>query len=552
MKEKLLQKSILYGLLNCLIFTFISVSAQEMEKPIRGTILLSGNFGELRATHFHSGVDFRTGGREGSPVICVKDGVLVRLNISPVGYGNALYIEHADGTTSVYGHLQDFVPSVIKLARQLQYEQESFRIDEHIENGGLFFSQGDTIAYSGNSGSSGGPHLHFEVRNTETERVLNPLHYYKIRDTKAPIVRKLYLYTVSEDAYVECLRQCAVKNSAKGRYDAGRITVPAGKIGVGVFLTDYMNDSWNKLGVYKMSLRVEDDTLFSLNMDSCSFEQSKYINDIKDFDLYKKKETVYRCFGNYQDRVHGVSNKNKGYIELAQDSLVEVIIDMFDINGNHSCARVQLKGGSKKEGVAKTERILRYDEAHVLTLPDCRVELKKGSLFSSFRNCLKVEKDSLLDQAVFVLAEREIPLLEKVRLIVTGKFDSCSIICEISPSGKRYPVKTKYLPNALEAEVAYLSRYTIVEDKEAPEIRFLGKKSNHFLHFKIKDNLSGIARYRGEVNGNWCLFSYDAKNDLLQCSLSEPAFIRGKEHKVKILVEDAVGNKKELMIDVKK
>lgn len=151
--------------------------------PLRIKPLLSGNFGELRDSHFHSGLDYKTEGREGLPVICVKDGVLARVKVSATGYGNALYIEHADGYTTVYGHLQRFVPRVEEIVRDMQYAKESFAIDENLEAEAIVFKAGDTIAYSGNSGSSMGPHLHFEVRSSRDERPLNPLLFLKIEDT---------------------------------------------------------------------------------------------------------------------------------------------------------------------------------------------------------------------------------------------------------------------------------------------------------------------------------------------------------------------------------
>ena len=203
MKRRVAGKFVCYLLFNCLVVIPLNVLAQQIILPMNKPILLSGNFGELRATHFHSGIDIRTGGVEGLPVVCVKEGRLVRVSVSPTGYGQALYIEHPDGTTTVYGHLQRFVSQITEIVRELQYRQESFKIDADFRPYKLVFRQGDTIAYSGNSGSSGGPHLHFEVRNTLTEHTLNPLHYYQIRDMKAPVIRKLYLYAISEEGCVE-------------------------------------------------------------------------------------------------------------------------------------------------------------------------------------------------------------------------------------------------------------------------------------------------------------------------------------------------------------
>lgn len=554
MKRRIGRKFILYFLFNCLAVIPLNLVAQKMIRPLDRAILLSGNFGELRATHFHSGIDIRTGGVEGLPVLCVKDGCVARVSVSPTGYGRALYIEHSDGVTTVYGHLQRFAPRIEKIVHEIQYSKESFRIDEDFRTYQITFRQGDTIAYSGNTGSSGGPHLHFEVRDTKSERSINPLYYYKIRDTKPPVVRKVYLYAITPEGYVELIRQCPVRAVGNGRYEAGQFVVPAGNMGVGVFVTDYMEDSWNKLGVYRMSLMAGQDTIFSLNMDTCSFEQSCFINEVKDFDRYKKKETVYRCFGNYQEQFLGLTNRYKGQIQVKVDSVVPVKIVMTDINGNLASVSMKLKGRIDKSEIEKSrvDSIFRYNQKNVLSLPGCRVELEDGTLFSSVKKVLRVEKDSLLGRDIFILSEKDIPLFKKAHLFIDGDFCKEAVICELTPSGQYCPVETKRTESGLVADIGYLNRYIVVDDREVPEITFYGKFPDQTLRFKIKDRLSGIATYRGEVNGKWCLFFYDPRVDLLYCSLSEPVFQKGQVNEVKITVADKVGNQKVLIVKVRK
>lgn len=552
MKNSFTGTFIFYFLFNCLVLISLEGVSQEMIKPIRHPFLLSGNFGELRATHFHSGIDIRTGGVEGLPVLCVKEGRLARVSVSPVGYGQALYIEHPDGTTTVYGHLQRFIPPIAELVRELQYEQESFRLDRDFRTYGIRFRQGDTIAYTGNTGSSGGPHLHFEIRNTQTERTINPLLFYPIRDNKAPLPRKLYLYTIDDAGCVLPLRQYSLKSGDDGNYRLGRIAVPAGRIGVGVYITDYMNDSWNKLGIYRMGLIVGKDTLFTLQMDSCAFDQNCFINVVKDFTRYKQKETVYRCFGNYLEQFPNISSRNKGYLEVAKDSLLHVELILTDINRNRSRVIFGLKGVENPYGAQHTKDILKYDEAHLLELPGCRVELPAGTLLASVEKTTRIEQDSLTGRSVFVLGDKEVPLFKKAHLVLSGVFSPQSIICEVDAMGKKYPLETIRTATALEAEIGYLSRYAVFEDLQAPELLFMGKFPDRTLRFQVKDDLSGLAWWRGEVNGKWCLFSYDPRVNLLQCSLTEPVFLQGQVNEVKVNVEDKVGNKRELIVRVRK
>ena len=552
MRNRLPQGIFLFIVLNCLCLISLSVRAQKTIRPMERPLILSGNFGELRATHFHSGIDIKTGGVTGIPVVCVKDGQIVRVRVSPVGYGNALYVEHEDGTTTVYGHLERFVPRIERLARELQYSRENFILDEDFKEYALVFRQGDTIAYSGNSGSSGGPHLHFEIRDTRTEKVLNPLNVYRIRDVIPPLVKTIYIYSISGEGCVELIRQVPVKSLGTGRYSGGQVTVPAGKIGIGVYAEDRMNDSGNKLGIYKLNLNVAGDTLFRLKMDACDFSESCYINEIKDFYRYKKRETVYRCFGWFQNNVTGVENLNGGIFEIRQDSSLAVQVDLADMNGNRTKVNLTLKGGREREQVESADSILRFDRNYQFFMPEWELELKPGMLPWSVKSGFAIEADSNGKMDVLVLSPEGVPLVGKANLSFVGKYGEKALICEMDAEGQLYPQNTRREENKLSAAIGYFSRYRVVEDTIPPSVTYLGVTAGRRVSFKMKDELSGIGQYRGEVNGKWCLFVYDAKNDLYSCSLDEPVFKPGETHAVKIRVCDGVGNWTERLVNVKK
>lgn len=552
MRNRLLLGIFLFVTLNCLCLISLSGQTQKMIRPMERPLILSGNFGELRATHFHSGIDIKTGGVTGIPVVCVKDGRVVRVRVSPTGYGNALYVEHGDGRTTVYGHLERFVPRIECLVRELQYSRENFVLDEDFNGYALLFKQGDTIAYSGNSGSSGGPHLHFEVRDTRTEKVLNPLCLYKIRDAIPPVVKTIFIYSISEKGCVELVRQVPVKQLGVGRYSAGRLIVPAGKIGIGVYAEDRMNDSGNKLGIYKMNLSIGKDTLFRLKMDACDFSESCYINEIKDFYRYKKRETVYRCFGWFQNNVTGVENVNGGVFEVLRDSSLPVQLDLADINGNRTKVNLTLKGGTEREQADSADLIVRFDRAYQFFTPQWELELEPGMLPWSVRQEFVIEPDSNGGVGTLVLSREEVPLVKKADLSFVGKYGEKALICEVDGQGRIYPLETRRTENRLSAAIGYFSRYRVVEDTVPPSITFLGMPDGRRVSFKIRDDLSGIEQYRGEVNGEWCLFVYDAKNDLLSCSLDEPVFKSGEKHTIKVLVCDRAGNWNERIVNVKK
>lgn len=552
MRNRLLRGIFLFIALNCLYVISLSGQMQKAIRPMQRPLILSGNFGELRATHFHSGIDIKTGGVTGVPVVCVKDGQVVRVRVSPVGYGNALYVEHGDGTTTVYGHLERFEPRIERLVRELQYSRESFVVDDDFKEYALLFKQGDTIAYSGNSGSSGGPHLHFEIRDTRTEKVLNPLGVYRIRDVIPPKVKTICIYKVSGEGCVNLVREIPVKLLGTGRYSGGQVTVPAGWIGIGVHAEDRMNDSGNKLGIYKMNLNVAGDTLFRLKMDACHFGESCYINELKDFYRYKKRETVYRCFGWFQNNVTGVENIDGGVFELQQDSVLTLEVDLADINGNRTKVNLTLKGGGKPVPEVSADSVLRFDRNYRFTELGWEMELEPGMLPWSVKREITIDVDSIRGIGTLVLSREEVPLMKKAMLSFFGKYGEKVLICEVDAQERLYPLETRRTNDRISAAIGYFSRYRLAEDTISPSVTYQGVTSGRRIAFKIKDDLAGIGYYRGEVNGEWCLFVYDAKNDLLSCSLDEPIFKDGETHIVKVQVCDRVGNWKEKMVRVKK
>ena len=513
--------------------------------PLKNVPLLSGNFGELRATHLHTGLDFKTGGREGLPVICVKDGVVARVKVSATGYGNALYLEHEGGITTVYGHLSRFVPRITKVVRNIQYNKESFEVDENMSGYELRFRAGDTIAYSGNTGSSGGPHLHFEVRDTKSERALNPLRFLSVKDQTGPSVRGVYVYSISNEGARNAARRVEVKNTGNRVFRGGKVGVPAGMVGIGIQSDDYMKDSWNKLGVYDLSVSTNGREVFKMTMNELSFDQTFLVNELKDFHHYRENRLVYLTFGNYQEQLLSVSNQNGGFIPVEKDSVVDVTVDLSDINGNRSRIVFQLWGKSplRKLVLADGEKLLTNHQNDSLRKGKYTLWLEVDAL--SYPIVCKPEvssrlRDSVETIEVFSTGKQIYPLMKNARLVVGGKFPEKSVICLLEKNNRFSALKTQWTEEGLEAFPRLLGEYTVRQDTIAPVIFYTGRAGQK-IRFRMVDDLSGISSYRVEVNGKWCLFAYDAKNRLLEGNINEPVFVKGKNRLV-LKVEDAVKN----------
>ncbi|PHK35199.1 peptidase M23, partial [Nostoc linckia z16] len=251
----------------------------------------SGTFGELRSNHFHAGLDFRTKQKTGFPVFAAADGYISRIKVSTYGYGTVLYIDHPNGYTTVYGHLLKYAPALDAYVRKRQYEKQTFEIELFPKLGEIPVKKGEMIALSGNSGGSGGPHLHFEYRDTKTEMIINPLLFglgKKMKDTKSPTVYGLMVYPLSDDAVVNESKQpmlLSVKQQPDGTYLADKVYA-RGKIGFAVNATDKSTGSYGNNGIYKVQTYFNGTPYYGFEFNTFAFDESRYVNNFIDYPKY--------------------------------------------------------------------------------------------------------------------------------------------------------------------------------------------------------------------------------------------------------------------------
>ncbi|MDD2584670.1 MAG: M23 family metallopeptidase, partial [Bacteroidales bacterium] len=284
MKKQHLFKFFIVLLLTFISYSFLRAdgfdSALSYRNPLDNSVSLSGSYGELRATHFHSGIDLRVGGVTGAPIYAAADGYISRISVSPTGYGNALYINHLDGKTTLYGHMLDFNPSIAVWVREKQYQKESFRVNLRPSINKFIVKKGDFLGRAGNSGSSGGPHLHFEVRETESQLPLNPLHYSKVKvvDNISPQFQKVNFYSISN---FETIPQRELVRSFTGNYSQV-IEVPD-TFYVAVAGVDKQNNTYAKLAVYRYNYYLDNELIFSFTPEGIPFSKGRYINSVVEF-----------------------------------------------------------------------------------------------------------------------------------------------------------------------------------------------------------------------------------------------------------------------------
>ena len=285
--------------------------------------------------------------------------------------------------------------------------------------------------------------------------------------------------------------------------------------------------------------------VFTMRMDTMSFEQNRLVNELKDFDLYKKGEMVYTTFGNYLPRLLGVRSENDGLIQLKRDSVLPVEFVLSDINGNCSRIRLRLRGGDAASGVVVDSGaiLLDYWRACAWRVGPYCLTVDSNAIPRVIKvepQVVRVVVDSSREREVFRITDRAVPLLKDARLRVKGEFSKKHVLCLVDEKGNLSPLRTRWNGQELWAATRLLGSYSVAIDTISPESRYLGVQ-NRNVCFRVRDHFSGIGVYRGEVNGKWCLFVYDAKRNLLSASLQEPVFRKWK-NKVILKVEDVVGN----------
>ncbi len=345
---------------------------------------LAGTMGELRSSHFHAGIDIKTGGQEGLSVLATKSGYISRIKVSTGGYGLALYMNHPDGNTSVYAHLRKFAPAIERYVKEAQYERKTYEIELFPTRDQFKFSRGEEIAKSGNTGGSTGPHLHFEIRDA-AEEVLNPLHYgfTEIKDDIPPIVQDFRLRPKDQKSSINNqFRRTAVPLNRNGfNYQAQNTVFASGQIGMELLAHDKLNGAANKNGVSIIEVFVNDELYFKQDINKMSFATQRNILVHYPYDIKVKEgltfHKLYVDDGNSLDFYF--SKTNNGWLNIEQDSTYDIKIDMYDPYENKSTLKLLIKGttpenvrsGNKSAQLDKIEYNIEHGMLQIFASADC-------------------------------------------------------------------------------------------------------------------------------------------------------------------------------------
>lgn len=541
-----------------LLFSFAFVvhgsSAQPagvaLSSPFDFPLYLSGNFGELRSNHFHSGIDFKTQGVTGLPIKCVADGYICRVSVTPGGYGKALYVMHDNGCMTVYGHLESFPEEIERRVRASQYKKERFSVSLWFKPSEFRVREGDILARAGNTGYSFGPHLHFEVRDASGNELYDPLVFYKdrIKDTRAPKIHSLAVYPR--------LGKGAVFGGAASRtYDVvnGAVadTIEAwGDIAFGIKALDYMDGTHNKYGVYRIELIVDGKCRFSSVMDNFSFSEDLLINAWLDYGrLQKDNEWYQKLFISPNNPLRALSaGKERGWITVDEERLYKVECKVSDLHGNTSVYSFAVRG---KEAPAapmpKASHTLYWATDNRVDYLGMRLDVPRGVLFENAFLNLGIEPCDAFSWR-YNLADTVYPMLRGAKLSIwVGKelpVDASKLYIRHIEPDDTSSVGGTYAGGWLTADIKCLDSYEVAVDTVAPALlpqnRELWSK-NGVVSFKVEENETSMSRFLGKLDGRFILFEYNSKNKLLTLDLKRESVKRGT-HRLHLAVADECGN----------
>ncbi len=507
---------------------------EQFIAPVKHKIRLSGSFGELRKNHFHTGIDIKgKNSVAGDSIFSVMSGHVSRIKISSGGYGKCLYIDHPNGMTSVYAHLENFSPQLESLIRKLQSEAASFEIDHYPKNAMHTLKQGDFIGNLGNTGRSYGPHLHFELRETSSQITLDPLYYkFGVTDKKAPFFSELVLHQI--DSNFQILKKEKFTPSTK------RVECHKGLIGLGFKGYDQMDGSSNYNGISDIKMYVDKRLYYHCNFDSISFDEFRYINASIDFkEKTLNNSTYFLCYRQPNNRLSNIKkHRNNGVIQITKPTKITLLIK--DLAGNRSVAeyivdpvKKALKSAQKEK--KNTSNIQKKSGAARIQIPASSLYRPENVFFNydSIKMNLRIGKATISCHGYYNLEISNLDSTQNYKVFAVE-------------GDKKINLGGAFKDGIFTAKLNRFGNFTIMQDYMAPRIKFLNQTES-YIKFHVEDNFNvsgkGSDMYISVHQGKkWIPFYYKGLNKHLKISLNDLS--RGEY--IRVFAQDASGNKAEL------
>ena len=532
-----------------------TLNSQEynLNSPIDLPLNLSGTFGEFRSSHFHYGLDVTTNKKSGYNVYSIDSGSIVRIKVSTSGYGKVLYISHPNGLTSIYAHLKEFSPKIQKYIKTQQYLNKSYSVQKFFNNGEMKVNKGDLIGYTGNTGGSSGPHLHFEIRDTKSQNPINPLSFnYKYDDSNRPIIKSLYVFDEDDSFKKDNPKKYEIKKINDSLYIADKI-IYSNKIGIGIEVYDRQSkNNYNRNGVYEVKMFLDSVLSFSYKMDKINIDESVFRKIFYDYSLLKaKKKRIQKVYYPPNSKLNFLNhNVSTGIFKSSDKDEKDVLLEVSDWNNNKTYLNFKIEGKTSNLLEKSIDGIeIATSQKYLIKKNNSEIGFKKNSFFNNVTLNIKYQNDTLkIDEDLYPLRKSyNIKIFKQVEDSIIKRQ---SFIGLINNNGKLSYLKTSNKDNFFSVNSSNLGSFTLSRDSINPEIKALNFSLNKdisnqkTIRLRIYDKTSGIKSYNVLINNKWALFEYEPKSNLIFHNIDD-GIIENGENKITIKVIDGVGNKTE-------
>ncbi|HTN07065.1 M23 family metallopeptidase [Agriterribacter sp.] len=527
-------------------------------KPLNIPASLSGNFGELRPNHYHMGLDFKTNRLENLPVHAAADGYIARIKIEPFGFGRAIYINHPNGLTTVYAHLNAFFPKLEQYVKQQQYRQESWSVYLDIPMELFPVKQADVIAYSGNTGGSQGPHLHFEIRNTQTDKNLNPILFgFPIADNVPPVIQRLAIYDRNKSSYEQSPKIVTVKKTAGGYITVpSTITVSSDKVSFAVTSYDVQSAAPNHNGIFQGILYDNGAEVIRFTMDTISYYATRYLNAHIDYKTKANGGPYLQHLSELPGYINSIyrQQKGNGVLTLTEGAARSIRIETKDAVNNTAALNftIQYKPSATNPAAPAGKMYYPFMINVGEGSADCEFYIGESGLYDSVQIAYSrsASANPAVLSAIHTIGAAYIPLQEG--LVVRIKPNAALLpekmnrmLMQRFAGTKKETRKVEWQNGWAVAKFNSFGSFQLVPDETPPEIIPVGFKSGQDMSkasrllFTVTDNMGGIKNFRAELDGKWLRFTNDKGKNFIyifdeQCTPGE--------HALKISVADEAGN----------
>ena len=547
-----------------MIVSFI-LAAVTYLSPVHFDVLLSGNFGEPRPNHFHGGLDIKTQQEEGKAVYSIGDGYVSRVTVNVGGMGNAVYVRHPEGYTSVYAHLQRFAPSIEMQVRKWQYQHKTTDVDITLDATACPVAKGQLIALSGDTGSSMGPHLHLEIHQTDNWNMLDPLDFMPtlLEDSVSPRAHALMAYPIKgEGNFCGSAEQQCFEFSG---FDITDSLTAWGKVGFGLHADDFMQGSANRYGIRQTTLLVDGEEVFHSEVDNIPADENKMVNIWGDYDYFIKNHVWFlRSYILPGNRLSFLkANASNGIVDFNQEREYRLTYVLKDFFGNQSeyhfsvnARRDTIPPVAEKGDSLHFER----DKENECRTEDVSLMVPKGALLDDARVLLSAKRHRARKSEEYSFSNKSVPLYEKASLRIR-------LTDEVEDTGKLYIaarrqdkhadldpdkddllfVKGVYNDGWVEGTVYDIGdTFSIAYDDVSPRIIPVNEREwakMPLFIFDLKDEQSGISDFEGYIDGQFVLFDHVKKSSRIICDLRDtPVMPSGQERQLRLLARDRTGN----------